>query len=159
MSELLKDILVRMLCTGIICTIATIMAGDTVVKEPVRLCCAALVIVMLLTPLKNGFKQIGGLSSFNGGLKESIAVESQKAEYAQQQIVDNGIEYSIKIRLAELINVYDVDIETNLSKDVFEIACLTVLCDIDGPKKDKILDILSEEYGIDREKVMFAEVE
>ncbi len=95
MTELLKDLVVRVLCGSMICFIALVIAGDGPNREPVRLCCAAIMIILILSNNYHINLNLDYLSDIKSDLQEDISSELEKAKDSEIQQIVSTIEKNI----------------------------------------------------------------
>ena len=157
MSDILREIILRILCTGIICTVALILAGDGVAKEPVRLSCAALVIIMLASPLKSELKKIKTPREYIDSLQSDIDRELENASAAEYRLAADKVKLSIQNRLKNIGAECRFEIDTALEDGQFVIKTVYIKDALSDILKDRVADILASEYGVKRDLIIFEE--
>jgi len=159
MNEILREIIIRIFCTGIVCTVAVIVAGDGAAREPVRLACAALAVIMLATPLTNGIRDIASSLDYSDQLQQMVDEESQNARSAEIELTVDKLTESIENRLENADVLCSVQLHWGLDDTVFVIESVTLTGTFTKEQTQRAVSILVSEYGISKEGVVFAEVQ
>ena len=159
MNEILREIIIRIFCTGIVCTVAVIVAGDGAAREPVRLACAALAVIMLATPLTNVIRDIASSLDYSDQLQQMVDEESQNARSAEIELTVDKLTESIENRLENADVLCSVQLHWGLDDTVFVIESVTLTGTFTKEQTQRAVNILVSEYGISKEGVVFAEVQ
>jgi len=85
MNALFKELLLRVFVSGVLCSLALILAGNGPHKEPVRLCCVALTLVVLIKPYSHNVPDIAAV--LRSGEVISEMIESNKLNPADWLVV------------------------------------------------------------------------
>ena len=155
MSDLLKEITLRVLVSGVICTAAMIIAGEGAAKEPVRISCAALLIITLATPLTGDIKSLLRQTDFSGEIEHSIETELANANAAQYQLACDNLRTSMANRLKNAGVICDIMIDTEILGTDFCITDVYIIGEFDSVDEERVVNILGSEYGVSKDSVMF----
>ena len=156
MNELLKEITLRVFCAGILCTAAMIIAGEGAAKEPVRICCAALVIIMLVTPLTGDIKNVLRQTDFSADIEDSIDAEMENANNVQYQLVCDKLKSDLQNRLSNAGIDCIVRVDAEIADAEFIINTVYLVGDISDEYAQRAIGILAAEYGVSGDRVIFA---
>ena len=159
MNEVLREIMLRVFCSGLICTVALIVAGEGAVREPVRLCCAALVIVTLATPLKGSIGKLDNIDVYTDSLRDDIEKELDEVAASEYKLVTDKVRASISNRLKNAGLECSTEIETTLLDNRFEITAVYIKGLLTDAQKDRALNILASEYGVKKDMIFFEEMQ
>ena len=156
MNDLLKEITLRVLISGILCTAALIIAGEGAPKEPVRICCAALIIITLVTPLTGNIKTVLGQIDYSDDIQDSIAGEIENANNAEYRLACDNLRTSMQARLNNAGVECDIRIDARIVGTDFHITSVQVVGELDGEQTERVINILGSEYGVSNDMVMFS---
>ena len=148
MSDMFREITLRLFCGGVLCSAAMIFAGEGSGKEAVRTCCACIMIALCLAPL-------------NVNMLLDLDLKTQ-SEYAEERINEG---------LKEAENDENVSIETGIAEYVMKrageqgcICSVVIACKDKKPEEATVFadmehfgvieDILINECGISRENIV-----
>ena len=159
MNDILREIILRVFCSGLICTVALIVAGEGAGREPVRLCCAALVVVTLATPLKGSLGELDNMDYYTDSLRTDIERELDDAASAEYKLVCDKVGTNISNRLNNAGVECTIDIETGLIGNMFEIKSVYIKGRLTEVQKSRAVNILAAEYGVARDKIFFEEIQ
>lgn len=142
MSSVITSWLSRIFIGGILCSMALILAGDGPRREVVRFSCACLMIVLLLTPLKNcSFSNIS-LPIQDNTVELAVEQALQQANNYQYSAVSGTICDYIRQQAEQLGMTCDVRLNYDVDdENVFHIRTVTVSYD---PSQQAILSQLQE---------------
>jgi len=142
MNSLITSWLLRILIGGILCSIALILAGDGPRREIVRLCCACLMIVLLLSPLKKGSLPVISAPLQDDTVKLAVDQALQQTEQYQYNAISGTICEYIREEAQQMGINCDVRLDYGVDKEnIFHIHTVTVLYD---SSQEQILPQLQE---------------
>lgn len=155
MNEIIKQITLRMLFGSIICSVSLIITGDGAHKEPVRLCCAALLVILLFTPYRKSNFDIKDLLTVKSDINNSIESEViNYRNYENNQIIEK-IEESIENNAKQQNINCDIDLHYYSSNEGLYINSVYVSGKLNEYEKNTLLEILNEFIKIERSEVLF----
>lgn len=154
MKELITVMMTRLFAGGAICTVALILTGGGAKREIVRLCCACLMIILVLTPVKGASinlsdilepaKQVEGEidASLNEARQTQLAqIEAALADYIIRQAAVIEISCTAKV-------VCDTDSDGQAY--IRQVVVYTSLAEPD----DRLEAMISGDLGISRDRIM-----
>ena len=157
MSDVMKELIVRVLCVSLICTGALIFAGDGAQKEPVRLCCAGIMIIVLFTPLSNKIPDIDMVINGKNEMEEYINDELKKVNAAQFEEVCDKTTQIIKNQVYNIADGCDIDLEYGMSKNAVVVKMAVITGAVGTNEKIQISALLTDDYSVDRDSIFFVE--
>ena len=117
MSGWLGSILLRFFAGGVLCAIVMIITGDGVQREIARIGCAALMIILVFSPMKGGDGPLLDFHEMEQGLESEVEKAQVTALQAQKQEADNRLKEYIASQAQSLGVPCDASILSELSED------------------------------------------
>ena len=104
MSQAVTSLVVRIFCGSVICMVAILLAGDGPSKEPVRLCCACVMILLIFSTVKG--TKIGSfqLEESRRSVQEYVDQAIANANASKQQSITQTAAEHVKSRARQLGN-------------------------------------------------------
>ena len=153
LSDMFKEITLRLFCGGVLCFAAMIFAGEGSGKEAVRTCCACIMIALCLAPLKgNAFKDLD-LKAQAQDAGQIIYEGLKEAEEEENGSVETGVAGYVMKRALEQGCICDVVITCKDKKpeEAFVFA--------DDEYRDHVEEILVNECGISPQSIVWRDNE
>lgn len=157
MSEWASAFLLRFFAGGVACSIIMTLTGEGTQREIARILCAALMIILILTPVK----QIS-LSDFDWlqteeTLESAVNEALESAQSAQKRQADEQLRQQIEGQAAALGVMCCAAIVSELSEeDVYSVQQVTLHFgdDVSTPDKDRVIRSAALLCGIGEECVL-----
>jgi len=157
MNALFKELLLRVFVSGVLCSLALILAGNGPHKEPVRLCCVALTLVVLIKPYSHNVPDIAAVLRSGEVISEMI---ESNVENANAQTCDAAIN-NVEDYLNGLIETEGfagvVKLEYKLEENILHITRATIEGRLDPTAKKYVISLLKTQCGLGAESIFFRE--
>jgi hypothetical protein len=155
MIELIKLFSIRMLCGCAISSIALTIAGEGAHREPVRLCCASLMIILLFSPYDSTSFSINELYNVKSDVETYINNEVAQSKINEQSQIINSIENHVKNKLKNADINCNVRIVYDSTQDEIKITKVYLSGEINSLMTEKVISTISEYIEIDRSDIIF----
>ena len=151
--------LLRIFIGGILCSTALILAGDGPRREIVRLCCACLMIVLLLTPLKNSSLSAISLPLQDDTVKLAVDQALQQAETQRYNAVSGTICDYIRQQAQQLGMNCDVHLDYDVDEEtIFHIRTVTVSYEpSQASMLSQLQEIITQDCGVTAQQICWIE--
>ena len=155
MNEIIKEISVRLICGSIICSISLIIAGDGPNREPVRLSCAALFVILLFMPLSGNKVSLDNLTETKNDINKIIDVEVEKSSIHYKELLITEIENHIEEEL-ESENIFcDIKFNYLTTNERLEISNIIVSRSTSNIDEAKVIDKINDYIIIESGEIIF----
>ena len=155
MNEIIKEISVRLICGSIICSISLIIAGDGPNREPVRLSCAALFVILLFMPLSGNKVSLDNLTETKNDINKIIDVEVEKSSIHYKKLLITEIENHIEEEL-ESENIFcDIKFNYLTTNERLEISNIIVSRSTSNIDEAKVIDKINDYIIIESGEIIF----
>ena len=142
MNMFLKQIIIKVFICGIICSLSLMLSGKGPLREPVRICCACLMVASVFSFFSKGVGRIGPVVSrydLDADLKKGI----ESSETAIDEIAEAKLNKEIENRFE------NEKIPCSVKALFYEhkVVSITVICS--DTYRERINNILAGEYGVE----------
>lgn len=118
MTDFLREFVIRILCGSTICFVALVIVGNGPNREPTRLCCAAIMIILIFSNQDKISLNVDYLSNIKSDLQNEVSSEMDRVrDFKVEQIISATEKHIIEEMLKEgiscdieLIYIYDENI-------------------------------------------------
>ena len=150
MIEIIKLFTIRMLCGCTISSIALLLIGEGSHREPVRICCATLMIVLLFMPYEGQGIDLSELKIISSDIESSIYTNVEESEKYETEVYILSLEEFIQDKLG--IEGIDCNVKINyeLNDKTIKITKVYLKGETDLLEIDKIFNVINEYIKIDR---------
>lgn len=157
MSEWASSVLLRFFAGGIVCSVIMTFAGEGAQREIARILCAALMIILILTPVKQiDLSDISWLQA-EESLELAVNDAVKSAQTAQKQQADEQLQQQIEEQAAALGFTCRAAVTSELSEDgVYSVQQITLYFagDADAATKAQVIQSAALICGIEEEYVL-----
>ncbi len=159
MSSFLSALMLRVFAGGLICTAAMLLAGDGAKKEVVRICCACLMIIFVLTPLTGAQFSLADFSVTQKEVERQIQNGLDEARQSEYNATAAAITDYIRSKSEKLDINCQPQVEYLVDENnVFHITSVTVTHTAVGQSAiDALKKIITDECGVPLEQIYFIE--
>lgn len=155
MSQVLISLVIRIFCGGLICMVAILLAGDGPGREPVRLCCACVMILLIFSSLKG--TKIGSikLEEYRQSVQEYVDQATVSANASRQQAISETAAEHVKTRAREMGISGEIRVSCQFSLDKMAVEQITVALSesLDAQKKQLFCEQLAQDLGVKAEQI------
>ena len=144
----LKNYLLQLFVSGFICSFALNYSGKGALKEPIRICCACIMIICFLMPLCKGIK-IDGASLQKQDIERYVYDELSSASAQKDEYIKSLLETKITERLKS------DNIKSKIKAYIKDEELIKIEVECNKSEKNAIESLLSGEYGINRDKMVW----
>ena len=156
MSQVVTSLVVRIFCGSVICMVAILLAGDSPSKEPVRLCCACIMVLLIFSSLKG--TKIGSFLMEESRRSVQEYVDRAIADantYKQQTIAETAAEH-VKSRARQLGITGEIQVNCQFSLDdmTVEKVVLNLSESVNQQLKNNLCEQLAIDLGVKTEQII-----
>jgi len=95
MTEFLREFVIRILCGSTICFVALVIVGNGPNREPTRLCCAAVMIILIFSNQNEISLNIDYLSNIKNDLQNEVSTEIDRVRAFEVEKIISATENHI----------------------------------------------------------------
>lgn len=155
MNDLLKEIVLRIFIGTVICTICLLIVGKGGHREPVRLCCSAIMIILIFSPYNMGSFDVNDMFNVKQNVEEEIHSEIKTYEEQKNQMAILSVEKYLEQKIKQLNITCNIKLFYDFDNDVIKINNARISKIENEKDKEIIYDILINELGLERCEIIF----
>lgn len=160
MTEFFGNLMVRVFAGGIICAIALILSGGGAKKEIVRLCCACLMVILILSPIKGAGISIFDVPRQAEDIKAQINRAAELSHSEEIKQIRTELEAYIVRRGSALGTQCAAEVECRADAQS-QLIIDKIIIRHHGQEEStlaKLAGLIADEYGVDAGQVYIEEV-
>ena len=118
MTDFLREFVIRILCGSTICFVALVIVGNGPNREPTRLCCAAIMIILIFSNQDKISLNVDYLSNIKSDLQNEVSSEMDRVrDFKVEQIISATEKHIIEEMLKEGISC-DIELIYNYDENI-----------------------------------------
>ena len=118
MTDFLREFVIKILCGSTICFVALVIVGNGPNREPTRLCCAAVMIILIFSNQDKISFNVDYLSNIKSDLQNEVSSEMDRVrDFKVEQIISATEKHIIEEMLKEGISC-DIELIYNYDENI-----------------------------------------
>lgn len=118
MTDFLREFVIKILCGSTICFVALVIVGNGPNREPTRLCCAAVMIILIFSNQDKISLNVDYLSNIKSDLQNEVSSEMDRVrDFKVEQIISATEKHIIEEMLKEGISC-DIELIYNYDENI-----------------------------------------
>ena len=127
MTDFLREFVIKILCGSTICFVALVIVGNGPNREPTRLCCAAVMIILIFSNQDKISLNVDYLSNIKSDLQNEVSSEMDRVrDFKVEQIISATEKHIIEEMLKEGISC-DIELIYNEYNRIIEHSECTII--------------------------------
>ena len=156
MSATLTQVMIRLFCCGILCSVALILTSDSPAKEITRICSAALMIIALLSCLRVALPELNLVAdTYRADIERQINAALEAGKEERRALLQN--EVGARLRASATILGADCDFSVIAATDASSVkkVVITPRATCTADIKSAVITMASEQCGIPRAEIVW----
>lgn len=156
MTGFFSALLVRIFTGGIICTVAMMLAGDGPRREIVRLCCACLMIILILSPIRGAEWSLEEVLQGGSRVEEEISLGMERVKGQEYGVIAGQLSRWVEEQAAALDIACKAQVEYTVDEESrFTITAIRISGSLDEAQRQAAAQMILRDLGVAEEQLIW----